>query len=162
MISSVYLSVRRRGHHNPSAKKRATVEHHPHAARDPHQPYSDVTLTEEDMNIQDVERMEGEGMPVSFEGDLGPVTPKAHDLVTTPRTEPPEEGWEDETVEGGIEKELVSPRARDRAEEFTFTLQTVRGCNCSCPRCPEECPPTCECAGHTRHSPNPPVSGDEP
>jgi hypothetical protein len=128
--------------------------------KDPHQPYPDVELSEEALNIRDVERMEGEGVPVSFEGDLGPVTPKAHLELLTPKTIPPEEGWEDETVEGGGERELVSPRARDRTEEFQY--QTVRGCSCDCPRCPEECPPTCVCAGHKRHGSEPPVTGDEP
>lgn len=118
--------------------------------KDPHQPYPDVYLSEEQMNIEDVERMEGEGRAVSFEGDLGPVTPKAHEnvlQVSTPRTQPPdEERHGDETVEGG-EEDVIS---------------TVRGCNCSCPRCPEECPPSCECAGHLRHELYPTVLGDEP
>ncbi len=123
---------------------------------DPHQPYPDIYLSEEELNVQDVERMEGEGKPVSFEGDLGPVTPAAHTEISTPRTIAPEEGWQDETVEGGGEVEVVSPRSR--AEQY----QTVRGCTCDCPRCPEECPPLCICAGHSRHSYEPHVTGDEP
>lgn len=130
--------------------------------KDPHQPYDDIELTEEEMNIRDVERMEGEGHVVSYEGDLGPVTPKAHLDILTPRTESPEEGWEDETVEGGVEKEIVSPRARDRAEEVALAYQSARGCSCDCPRCPEECPSTCVCAGHSRHNIEPLVTGDEP
>ena len=121
--------------------------------KDPHQPYPDVYLSEEALNVEDVERMEGEGHPISFEGDLGPVTPKAHEeigRIATPRTQPPEEGYQDETVEGGGE---------ERGESLE---STVRGCNCSCPRCPEECPPTCSCAGHTRHKPDLSLSGDEP
>jgi hypothetical protein len=126
--------------------------------KDPHQPYRDVFLSEEELNIQEVERMEGEGKPVSFEGDLGPVTPEAHAEISTPRTIAPEEGWQDESVEGGAEVEVVSPSARERSEEY----QTVRGCTCDCPRCPEECPPSCSCAGHSRHSYEAPVTGDEP
>ena len=124
-------------------------------AKDPHQPYPDVYLSEEQMNVGEVERMEGEGKPVSFEGDLGPVTPKVHESVTTPRTVAPGEGWEDETVEGGREKAVITPG-------YTTDIPTVRGCNCNCPRCPEECPSTCECAGHSRHQPDITVSGDEP
>ena len=116
--------------------------------KDPHQPYPDVYLSEEQMNIEDVERMEGEGRAVSFEGDLGPVTPEAREKVlqvSTPRTQPPdEERHGDETVEGG-EEDIIS---------------TVRGCNCCCPRCPEECPPSCQCEGRMRHEPYPTVSGD--
>ena len=161
MISSIYLSTKKhaRGTRGQTQSSPNLTTHLP---RDPHQPYPDIQLSEVELNIRDVERMEGEGPPVSFEGDLGPVTPKALEMVSTPRTEPPEEGWEDETVEGGTEKELVSPRARERTEEFTSSFQTVRGCNCNCPRCPEECPATCQCAGHMRHVPDPPVSGDEP
>lgn len=128
---------------------------------DPHQPYPDVFLSEDEINVQDVERMEGEGRAVSFEGDLGPVTPKAHDLVLTPRTQPPEEGWQDETVEGSKEVEVVSPRARERSYEIGIMYQTVRGCNCDCPRCPEECSNACECAGHSTHGYNPALTGDE-
>lgn len=137
-------------------------EHESVKRKDPHQPYDDIELTEEEMNIRDVERMEGEGHVVSYEGDLGPVTPKAHLDILTPRTVSPEEGWEDETVEGGAEKELVSPRARDRTEELAFPDQSARGCSCDCPRCPEECPESCICAGHSRHSMEPPLTGDEP
>ena len=102
--------------------------------------------------------MEGEGKPVSFEGDLGPVTPEAHTEISTPRTIAPEEGWQDETVEGGAEVEVVSPSSRQRSREY----QSGGGCTCDCPRCPEECPPLCACAGHLRHSRDPLVTGDEP
>lgn len=130
-----------------TSDSRAGFERLERAIKDPHQPYPDVYLSEEAINVEDVERMEGEGHPISFEGDLGPVTPKAHERyenISTPRTQPPEEGYQDETV------------------ERVLMESSVRGCNCSCPRCPEECPPSCACAGHSRHRPELSLSGDEP
>lgn len=121
------------------------------ATKDPHQPFQDIYLSEEELYEQDVERMEGEG--------LCPYSGKAHDVIATPRTEIPGEDWRDETAEEG-EEEIHSTK-RSTASMYS----TVRGCNCKCPRCPEECPPTCKCAGHSRHHPKPimdPVSGDEP
>jgi hypothetical protein len=120
--------------------------------RDPHQPYRDVVLSENDLNIGDVERMEGEGgHPYGTEGDLGPILKSSpapeNESVFTPKTQPSEtSGWADETVEGG--SEVVPPLS-------------VRGCNCHCPgNCPEDCPPSCQCRAHTRNQA--PLSGDEP
>ncbi len=118
---------------------------------------SNVTKQELEQEVVSVERMEGEGgHPRGSEGDLGPITdPEEYGDkpgITTPRTVPPEEGYQDESVEGGKEKELVAP-----------PVTTVRGCNCSCPgNCPEDCPLSCQCAGHQRKDPGYNVSGDEP
>jgi len=118
---------------------------------DPHQPYPDVVLTEKSIEIENVERMEGEGgHPLGFEGDLGPVLGLAEkEAVFTPRTQPAEEGWGDETIEGAAEQEVVTP--------------TARACSCNCPgKCPQDCPPSCQCTGHLRNQPTYEISGDEP
>jgi len=119
--------------------------------RDPHQPYPDVKLSSESIEVENVERMEGEGgHPFGFEGDLGPVLSfPGKEWVQTPRTQPAEEGWADETAEGAREEEIVTP--------------TARGCSCNCPGvCPKDCPASCQCAGHLRNQPTYNVSGDEP
>ncbi len=119
--------------------------------RDPHQPYPDVMLSEKSIEIENVERIEGEGgHPLGFEGDLGPVLDVPEKgTVLTPKTQPAEEGWEDETIEGAYEQEIVTP--------------TARGCSCNCPgSCPKDCPPSCQCAGHLRNQPTYEISGDEP
>ena len=119
--------------------------------RDSHQPYPDVVLSEKSIEVENVERMEGEGgHPLGFEGDLGPVlsTPEK-EMEFTPRTQPAEEGWADETAEGASEQEIVTP--------------TARACTCNCPGdCPKDCPPSCPCAGHLRNQPTYEISGDEP
>jgi len=110
--------------------------------KDPHQPYRDITLSENDMSIGDVERMEGEGgHPYGSEGNLGPILKTSpapeNEAVFTPKTQPSEAAaWADESVEGGSEQEVVTP-------------STAKGCTCHCPRnCPDDCPPTCMCARH--------------
>jgi hypothetical protein len=109
--------------------------------------------------VENVERMEGEGgHPYSSEGDLGPMTDPLEygdkPGITTPRTRIPEEGWDDDSAEFGQEKEIVTPEP---------LVSTAAGCNCSCPgHCPEDCVPSCQCAGHTRNKPGYNVSGDEP
>ena len=108
--------------------------------------------TEAHLNELDIERMEGEGFTV--------FSPKGRESVLTPKTEVPTEGWEDETVEGAQERMHLNPQRR-----AVKAHQNARGCSCDCPRCPEECPPTCICAGHSRHHPSgslDPVSGDDP
>ena len=114
--------------------------------KDPHQPYRDLILSENQMTIGEVERMEGEGgHPYGTEGNLGPIvkSPPApeNESVFTPKTQPSEGAWADDTVEGGSEQEVVTPIS-------------VRGCNCNCPgNCPEDCAPGCKCAGHIEGDP---------
>jgi len=129
------------------------------ASEDPHQPYWDLWLTEEQLYEQDVERMESESLLPGLTEALLFQAKDEHEFVTTPRTELPAGGWEDETVEGGSEMLIVTPRSAQHK------ISAARGCTCDCPRCPEECPSTCRCAGHSRHHPDTtsdPVSGDEP
>ena len=118
------------------------------AVRDPHQPYPDMYLSEEQTEMGEEARMISEGGNLLQKEDVGGP-------VMTPRTQVGEEGYEDETVEGGGEKQvMVSGGNKDTS---------ISGCNCNCTgHCPEDCPASCKCAGHTRNAPSYNVSGDEP
>jgi hypothetical protein len=72
--------------------------------RDPHQPYRDIILSEEELLVVDVERMEGEGKPM--EGDLGLSTPNAVRNITCRQLSEREVG-KDQNIGDSPEKELM-------------------------------------------------------
>lgn len=117
-----------------------------------------ISRTELSEEVACVERMEGEGgHPRGSEGDLGAVTdPDEYGDkpgITTPRTIiPTDEGYDDDSAEGGEVKSMVVSGGSKR-----------EGCNCNCPgHCPEDCPPSCGCSAHARNKSGYAVSGDEP